>query len=300
MSTEIDETEKPTIFIDDFENFVVDSMLNTDLFVTEINFIEATVIDTNCGESIEDLSKNLTDFRTELKEFQQTVTNSSSSLSCSVFTPTYADIMHEQICYRAVDSLSVIFIMLLLITLSGMVMITLRVAVKGIEFEEEDYDDEDLDLEESFVVTGREHPDERKKRIEKKNRELDELHASTSNEPDHIHNSKTIDNFSHSSASLSKSQNEFGTAINKKSIQDDDHDDASEADLDAYPLGVLSTDNDEIEVSLEMSPPSMNPEIQDQPDYENAYHDSYAENSDGHATEDPDSVDFNSRKKAEH
>jgi len=96
MSTEIDETEKPTIFIDDFENFVVDSMLNTDLFVTEINFIEATVIDTNCGESIEDLSKNLTDFRTELKEFQQTVTNSSSSLSCSVFTPTYADIMHER------------------------------------------------------------------------------------------------------------------------------------------------------------------------------------------------------------
>lgn len=179
-------------------------------------------------------------------------------------------------------------------------MITLRVAVKGIEFEEEDYDDEDLDLEESFVVTGFEHPDERKKRIEKKNRELDELHASASNEPDHIHDSKTIDNFSHSSASLSKSQNEFGTAINKKSIQDDDHDDASEADLDAYPLGVLSTDNDEIEVSLEMSPPSMNPEIQDQPDYENAYHDSYAENPDNHATEDPDSVDFNSRKKAEH
>lgn len=96
MSKPVSENLKPTLFLDDFRKYVDDAVVTTNKFLNEISFVDSLVMDSTCGESISGFANNLTTFLSELKQFDQTVSTSSSSLYCSVFTPTYADIMHDR------------------------------------------------------------------------------------------------------------------------------------------------------------------------------------------------------------
>ena len=150
----------------------------------------------------------------------------------------------QEICYRAMDALSVIFVMLLLITINSMTMITLRVAVRGIEFDDEydgdddEDDDDELVGDEAYVVTGMEDPDERRvetKATERKNRELEESFETEDSRPKDI----------------------------RPNIKQNGYDEISDLTLftDADPI--LSADDTEIEVSLNLLPPELNPSYDD-------------------------------------
>ena len=96
MSTPVAETSKPTKFIDDFKAYIDDSIIATEEFVSEMKTINSLIMDENCGESIDQFSTDLIGFTEVLHEFGTTVSDTASSLYCSYFTPTYANIMHDR------------------------------------------------------------------------------------------------------------------------------------------------------------------------------------------------------------
>ena len=117
-------------------------------------------------------------------------------------------------------------------------MVTFRVAVRGIEFEDEydEDDDEGLEGEEAYVVTGMEDIDERREDIEaveKKDQELEEFHEP---EPENIR-------------------------LNIK--QNNGYDEISALTLFTDSEAIFSADDNEIEVSLAQITPELNPSYDD-------------------------------------
>lgn len=132
----------------------------TDAFVNQFAAIDPTVYETNCGASIENITVAMDEFKPYLEQVSNATNDSIESLYCSQFTPIYTDIMHDEVCYNGVQSLTIVFIMLLVVTVSGMVMVTFRVAYKSTTFdffdgEEKDKQDEFqvVDADEAYPVT---------------------------------------------------------------------------------------------------------------------------------------------------
>lgn len=95
MSSPVLHDLKPTRFIDEFILALDKAYRMSDIFVVELTKVKQSSVDSSCGGNIIELTSDITEFSTVLRDLKSVSIKSSQSLYCDVYTPLYVNIMHD-------------------------------------------------------------------------------------------------------------------------------------------------------------------------------------------------------------
>mmetsp|Transcript_13917 Transcript_13917/g.23108 ORF Transcript_13917/g.23108 Transcript_13917/m.23108 type:complete len:503 (+) Transcript_13917:662-2170(+) len=126
----------PFLFLDTYGtglNSATAAMTNLETAITKNTSIEALVA--ICGSQVEGIDSLIISMETDLQELSSKVVEATTLLECTHLVPIYTTLVYDTACNTTVHGLYWAYISFLIMSLTGMTMITLRTAYLSMDSE---------------------------------------------------------------------------------------------------------------------------------------------------------------------
>uniref|UniRef100_A0A7R9W4W9 Uncharacterized protein n=1 Tax=Pseudictyota dubia TaxID=2749911 RepID=A0A7R9W4W9_9STRA len=119
----------PFAFISSYENDLGEAIDSTTTFSNSLDAVGMEDLNRLCGTDFSDVAEQLVEIRRNLETLIGSASRGLQLLSCESLNSLYVNTFHEGTCTYSVSGFAWVFASLLIVSICGMIMITLRSAV---------------------------------------------------------------------------------------------------------------------------------------------------------------------------